>query len=396
MTTHQPSPTSLTPIVLAIDTSCDETSVAITCGLEIWSNIVASQIELHKPYGGVFPTVAKQAHLENILPTIKQALKRAKVDWQDIDQMMVTVGPGLAPALEVGIETAKKLAKQYNKPLMPANHINGHIWSGLALRPKKNSQSLAMASRKMQANQRSKQVLSKIKWPILSLVVSGGHTLLVQIAHQGQLKSFDQSSNNENFGEQNKAYKTSAQLLDRQPNLAVDSSNIILGQSIDDAAGEALDKIGRMLNLGYPAGPVVEILAKTGDPHSYIWPLPMTESRDLNLSFSGIKTYARNFLEQNWHGQPLSRNELADFCASLQYAVFRHICYKLNKFLQNNTAPISYLWLGGGVAANLTLRKMLRQTLKPFNIKLQTPYSKNLCGDNAAMIGVSLVETLSQ
>ncbi|MFH1967569.1 MAG: hypothetical protein ABIJ03_03610 [Patescibacteria group bacterium] len=505
--TSQKRQPNLAPIVLAIDTSCDETSAAVTCGLEIWSNIVASQVELHRPYGGVFPTVAKQAHLENIQPVIDQALKRARVKWENIDQIMVTVGPGLAPALEVGIKTAKSLAKLYQIPLIPANHIGGHIWSSLALRPKRTSQSLDIISRKKLASQRSTKVLSTIKWPVLALVVSGGHTQFILVEKTSPLSSQYQSSNfvhqtlikpadspntaskfiqkqQTEVSRQNlttdhtitdsiphqisaincqqchqpiissqglitrqstqnqqdpdlkkhQSKKISDLSFERQPNLSVESSEhknlnrltlkyTILGQSVDDAAGEALDKIGRLLNLGYPAGPVVEELAKTGNPQSYSWPLPMTQSLNYNLSFSGLKTYARNFLEENWSDQPLKKNELADFCASLQMAVFRHICYKASKLLQSNisltqptnqTQPIHEVWLGGGVAANLTLRKMVRSTIKQILIRRQIqngkksktrsvvdastivfrlPYAKKLCGDNAGMVGIGTIPT---
>lgn len=376
------------PIVLAIDTSCDDTSAAVTCGLEVWSNVIASQTELHRPYGGVFPTVAKQAHKENIEAVVKLALKRAGVQVADIDQVAVTVGPGLAPALEVGITYGQKLATEWGVPFQPVNHIEGHLLSVLAI-PRKLEET----------TKHTYKILTELKLPALGVIVSGGHTefVLVSSPQVNQQKANQQTQTN-----------TSAQ-CDRQPRLTLipnpkdpaqawlNSGRFayeLLGQTVDDAAGEALDKIGRMLNLGYPAGPVVEQLAKLGNPHRYEFPLPMTTTHDFNLSFSGMKTFARRFIETNWATTTPTKQEIYDFCASLQYSIFRHICYKLNKILLKYP-EIQSVWLGGGVAANATLRKMLRQTLRSLphqqrHLSLKTPYTKRLCMDNAGMIGIAL------
>lgn len=338
----------MSKMILAIDTSCDETAAAVVSGTEVLSNVVASQVELHKPYGGVFPTVAKQAHKENIDRVIALALKRAHQTWATIDAIAVTQGPGLAPALEVGITKAKELAAHYTKPLFPINHIEGHVLSVLAQPKSKHKFTL---NKKLTPH-----------FPILSVVVSGGHTEFVLITK---------------FGEYQR-----------------------LGWTIDDAAGEALDKVGRILDLGYPAGPVVEQFAKLGNDRTYDFPLPMTTSRDYNLSFSGLKTFARRFIEQLETKGKLDKQAIYDLCASFQKAIFRHICHKLNKVLLDHH-DLGEVWLGGGVAANATLRAMLRQTIKthkdslakkeivlPLSLKLRVPYSKKLCGDNAAMIGV--------
>ncbi len=319
------------PSILAIDTSCDDTSAAITSGTTILSNIIASQTQLHAPYGGVFPTVAKQAHKENIDQTIKIALKRAQTTWSQIQAIAVTQGPGLAPALEVGIAKAKTLANKHQLPLIAVNHIQAHALSSLA-----------------KPNSKNKQTTIPHHFPALAIVVSGGHTDFIKITQIGKYER--------------------------------------LGFSIDDAAGEALDKVGRILNLGYPAGPVIEQFAKKGDPYKYQLPLPMTDRRDFNMSFSGLKTYARNKLEQLETQNQLDKQGIYDFAASFQYGVFRHICYKLNKLLQKH--QIHEVWLGGGVAANIEIRRMIRQTLKPYNIRLFVPYTKRLCMDNAAMVGV--------
>lgn len=377
------------PIVLAIDTSCDDTAAAVTCGLEVWSNVIASQTELHRPYGGVFPTVAKQAHKEHIASAVQVALRRAKVTQSDVDAIAVTIGPGLAPALEVGIAYAQTLASDWQVPLLAANHIEGHLQSVLAFGQHKSQQTIA--EKRAVATTRTTEALKQSKLPALSVIVSGGHTqfVLVDAATKHQAEP--------------------AMRYDRQPRLGLardpqdpERTHLsggrftyrVLGQTVDDAAGEALDKIGRMLNLGYPAGPVIEQLAKQGNPSRYEFPLPMTTTRDYNLSFSGMKTFARRFIEQRWGESLPSAQETFDFCASLQYAVFRHICYKLNKILLD-VPEITEVWLGGGVAANATLRSMLRQTLRskahqPRHLKLKTPYTKRLCMDNAAMVGISL------
>jgi N6-L-threonylcarbamoyladenine synthase len=340
-------------LILAIDTSCDETSVAVVAGVTVLSNVVASQVELHKPYGGVFPTVAKQAHKDNIDRCVALALKRAGVDWAKIDAIAVTQGPGLAPALEVGIETAKKLATKYGKPLFPINHIEGHVLSVLA-KPKKKNQPAVKKT--------STPGFETTLLPALSIIVSGGHTEFILITEIGEYQK--------------------------------------LGWTIDDAAGEALDKVGRMLDLGYPAGPVIEEFAKKGNSDKFKFPLPMTTSSDYNLSFSGLKTFSRNLIEPLQKENQLTKQTTYDFCASFQKAVFRHISHKLTKILQDHP-EFKQIWLGGGVAANITLRKTICQTLSEFSKKnydkgkpqqpaltLLTPYSKKLCGDNAAMIGV--------
>jgi N6-L-threonylcarbamoyladenine synthase len=318
------------PIILAIDTSCDETSVAITQGHNILSNIVSSQVELHKPYGGVFPTIAKKAHKENIDPSISLAIKRAKIKLTDLDAIAVTQGPGLAPALEVGIEKAKKLSLKLKIKLIAINHIEGHALSVLC----------SPTSQILHPNSHIPHPI----FPILSIVISGGHTEFILIKKIGNYKR--------------------------------------LGFTIDDAAGECLDKIGRLLGLGYPAGAVIEEFAKKGNPDKFIFPLPMTQSQDFNLSFSGLKTHSSKLI----NNLELNKQNTYDFCASLQQGVFKHITYKLNKLLTKH--QVKEVWLGGGVAANITLRKAIRETIKPFKLKLKLPYNKKLCGDNAAMIGI--------
>lgn len=336
-----------TPTILAVDTSCDDTAASIVQGTIVLSNVIASQTQLHKQYGGVFPTVAKQAHKENIIPTIQAALQKAQSTWQDLDALAVTVGPGLAPALEVGIKTMQELSMQKDIPLIAVNHIEGHALSALAQQNSSNSKTLEYRAK----------TTAQINYPVLSVVVSGGHTQFIYFEKIGEYQ--------------------------------------ILGSTIDDAAGECLDKIGRMLNLGYPAGSTIEKFAKLGNKKAVEFPLPMTTVQSFDMSFSGLKTFARNYLQKKTEHSPLQKQDIYDFCASAQYGVFRHITYKLSKLLQE--VEVSEIWLGGGVSQNIYLAQTIRETIKKFTNKtnsenkkilLRTTYSKRLCMDNAAMIGL--------
>lgn len=333
------------PLILAIDTSCDDTSAAVTQGWVVKSNVVASQTQLHKQYGGVFPTVAKLAHKQQIEPTVAAALRRAHVSPADLSAVAITIGPGLAPALEVGIQFAQQFAQKHSLPLIPCNHLEGHLLSVLAQPAHKN--------RPPTTPQISNQL------PALGLIISGGHSQFVLVTKLGSYQ--------------------------------------VLGSTLDDAAGECLDKIGRMLNLGYPAGALIEELAKDGDPTRFAFPLPLTNKKDFDLSFSGLKTFARNTLEASPPDNKADIQFVKDFCASAQAGVFRHILYKFEKILTTHP-EIRSVWLGGGVAANIQLRKLLRQQIHQTNqnIPLLTPYSKKLCADNAAMIGVGAGNTFKK
>jgi len=428
-------------LVLSIDTSCDDTSAAVVCGHEIWSNVIASQTDLHRPYGGVFPTVAKQAHKENIEPTVNLALKRAGVTIDQISKIAVTIGPGLAPALEVGIEYVKKLAEQHRLPLIPVNHIEGHVLSVISKpRPKTSSSRHSGLPCRHSGLDPESQNLIYQRLPALSIIVSGGHTqfVLVEPAINSHAKPIDSrhaeltsdsdvtlnsfqgprgkhlqehsASRTDSLGSKKAINQSAPNLLtlDRQPRLSLAPDPLdphrpwyhsdqftytILGQTLDDAAGECLDKVGRMLNLGYPAAPVMEQLAKLGDPNHYSFPLPMTSNKDYHLSFAGLKTHARRLIESEFGNQPPTKQQTYDFCASFQTAVFRHITYKLSKVL-GDFPQIQEVWLGGGVAANMALRKSIRQTLKQFTRSLRVPYTKRLCQDNAGMGGVTVSQRL--
>lgn len=340
--------------ILAIDTSCDDTSVAVTVGRTVLSNVIASQTQLHKQYGGVFPTVAKLAHAENIGPTIRAALRQARCDESDIDAVAVTVGPGLAPALEIGIRAAEDWAQKHRVPVLPVNHLEGHVLSVFA---------------QPQLRQAQQKVANDIDaaLPALGLLISGGHTQLIYISAIGSYQ--------------------------------------ILGSTLDDAAGECLDKIGRMVNLGYPAGAAIEELAKTGNAQAVQFPLPLTHQKNFDFSFSGLKTFARNYLESIDEKQRHSPQFIRDFCASTQFGVFRHVLYKTSRALSAHP-EIKSLWLGGGVAANMELRRLLRQALRELDKKqplqsgerrkLLVPYTKKLCADNAAMIGIAAAHQMAQ
>ncbi len=324
--------------ILGLDTSCDETSAAVLKNQTVKSNVVSSQIELHQPYGGVFPTVAKLAHQQNIQTVVDLALKRAKVKPQNLQAVAVTLGPGLAPALEVGLNYAKEFALKYHLPLIPINHLEGHLLSPL-LQPQTRSK---------------KNIHLEPKFPVLALVISGGHSQFIKVKEIGDYE--------------------------------------ILGETLDDAAGECLDKIGRLLNLGYPAAPVMEQLAKKGKSQRFPFPLPLTTRHDFMLSFSGLKTYARNLIEKLEKEKALSSQDISDLCAGAQEGVFRHLIYKLDKLLQKSQKeqkPFQALWVGGGVAHNVRFRTLVRKIATQYQLKAYFPYHQRFCGDNAAMIALA-------
>ena len=344
-------------LILAIDTSCDETSVAVTRGRQVLSNVLASQVEIHRKYGGVYPSEAKRLHREKIEPVTKEALARARVGMKDVEVIAVTVGPGLAPALEVGVEWAKKLAEEFRVPLVAVNHLEGHLLSVLA----QNSKGKGAVEF---------DILNQSNYPVLGILVSGGHTELVKVEKIGRYR--------------------------------------VIGRTLDDAAGECLDKVGRMLGLAYPAGEVVEKLAKFGEEDLVHLPLPMMNKPGLEMSFSGLKTAALYQIEsqvggQNWqregHDQlqvrkirtdqveGLSRRFICNMCAEVQSAVVAVVIAKAQRAVRQIGARS--VWLGGGVAANLKLRRRLRQVLRREEVRLYQPYNRRLCTDNAAMIGVA-------
>lgn len=332
-------------LILSIDTSCDETSVAVTAGRRILANEIYSQILIHKKWGGVVPNLAKRAHEEKIDLVIDEALKKAclinknlprrairhnrEVDLllKKVDYIAVTYGPGLAPALEVGIRKAKELAKKYQKKIIPIDHMEGHIYSCFGQNSRGNPP-------------------VKFNFPYLALLASGGHTQLVLF--KDHLK-----------------YQ-------------------ILGETIDDAAGEALDKAAKLLGLGYPGGSVIERLAKKGNKDYHHFPRPMARSDKLDFSFSGLKTSFYYYFKSLSEKEKL--DNLNDLAASFQEAVFDSLLIKLDQAMAKT--GIKNILAGGGVVANLELRKKIRRLISKRKGSVLSPPFKSLYGDNAAMIGV--------
>ncbi|MBD3156135.1 MAG: tRNA (adenosine(37)-N6)-threonylcarbamoyltransferase complex transferase subunit TsaD [Candidatus Aenigmarchaeota archaeon] len=318
--------------ILAVDTSCDETSASICKNDWVLSNIVSSQIDLHKKWRGVVPIIAKRAHKEKIDPVVDMALKRARLKLEDVDVFAVTIGPGLAIALEVGIKKVKDLSENFGKPIILVNHMEGHIYSNLAKNRKGN----------YYGN------IEGLELPALCLLVSGGHTEIVLMKGHGEYE--------------------------------------LIGQTLDDAVGEAFDKVARPLMLGYPGGPIIEEFAKKGDPDRFELPVPMVRRRDYNFSYSGLKTASVIKIKKlkKEHGDNFSEI-VPDFCASFQKTIADSLLLKLEKVIEKNR--VNQLLLGGGVISNIYLRKRIRKSMRKHGIKVITP-AKKLCTDNAAMIGL--------
>jgi len=310
--------------ILAIETSCDDTSIAlIECNqgiCHILSNIVSSQIEIHAPYGGIVPNLAARAHLKNLEPCLGQALKDAKNP--EIDLIATTIGPGLIPSLLVGANFAKALAYKWNKPIIGINHIEGHIYANWIIN-------------------------SKIDFPALCLIVSGGHTQLILMKDHGKYE--------------------------------------LLGQTRDDAAGEAFDKVAKLLGLGYPGGPIISQKAKSGDNKGFNLPRPMINSNDFDFSFSGLKT-AVLYQVKKQKGK-LSEQYISDMSASFQQAAIDVLVSKTLKAAKEYQSKT--VMLSGGVAANLELRKQLKESIeKQTKAKFLMPEIE-FCTDNGAMIAMA-------
>lgn len=311
--------------ILAIETSCDETSAAVVVNGVIKSNVVWSQIKLHEKWGGVVPSIAKRAHEEKINEIVKQALDEAGLKKTDF--VAVTVGPGLAIALEVGILKAKELCKKWGVPLLPVNHLEGHI---LASMPGKN-------------------------WvPSLALIVSGGHTELALATEQGKYK--------------------------------------IIAKTADDALGEALDKAGKMLGLGYPGGPVIEKMASLGNKNKYELPMPLRgRESEGRFSYSGLKTALLRLVKKINVENELTEEIIQDLAASYQETCFEHLIrvVRINCLPYLVNGEIKCLLVGGGVIFNKCLRGKLEDLGKELGVGVHFPKEGILCGDNAGMIGLA-------
>ncbi|HBP51538.1 MAG: putative tRNA threonylcarbamoyladenosine biosynthesis protein Gcp [Candidatus Shapirobacteria bacterium GW2011_GWE1_38_10] len=314
--------------ILGIETSCDDTCAAVLKDSQILSNVISSQIDLHKAWGGVVPDIAKRAHQERINPVIETALKRAKLTIKDIDLIAVTKGPGLAIALGVGVKAAVSLAVKYHKKIVAVNHIEGHLMANFLT----NSQG---------------KPLRPFVFPSLTLTVSGGHTKIVLIKKIGDYE--------------------------------------VIGETLDDAAGEALDKSAKLLGLGYPGGPVIERLSLKGDSTFLKLPTPIADKKILDYSFSGLKT-AFYYQIKDWPKVKINKH-LADLAASFQSAVFATLIRKFSLAVEKYHPAC--LMLSGGVAANLTLRTKMRHLAKTYKLPLYLPFKKELNTDNAAMIALA-------
>jgi len=305
--------------ILGIESSCDETSVAIISGDKLTSNLISSQ-DFHKNYGGVVPELSSRAHLQIVKPLVRDALEKSKLKLQDIDLIAATVGPGLIGALLVGLTFAKGLSLSLKKPFISVNHIEGHIFSGFLMK-------------------------DKPEFPFLALVVSGGHTLLLYV------KSFNEI--------------------------------IQLGTTVDDAAGEAFDKVSKMLGFGYPGGPQIQAAAKLGDENKI--PFPIADLDDpYNFSFSGLKTSVLRYIQKNHKSsEDIPQENLNDIAASFQKAVVGALLQNCAKALDN--FKVKSISLVGGVAANEYLGIKLNALAEKHNKEFVVP-DLEFCGDNAAMI----------
>lgn len=305
--------------ILAIETSCDESSVAIVdSGFHILSNVISSQIDLHRRFGGVVPELASRAHQEALLPLIEQALEEAQCVIEDIDAFAVTYGPGLSGALMVGLSCAKSLSLFFEKPLIGVNHVEAHIYANF--------------------------MGQKAILPCVAMIVSGGHTLLAKVSGWGKYE--------------------------------------ILGQTRDDAAGEAFDKVANMLKLGYPGGPIVDRLAKQGDRKKIFFPRAKVKGSPLCFSFSGLKTAVLYHLREKKEEE--IKAAIPDICASFQEAVVDVLCSKSFKALED--CGLGHLAVGGGVSMNSRLREAMMDLGEEKKVQVTFP-GKNLSADNAAMIG---------
>ncbi len=308
------------PLILGIETSCDETGVAVLSGNRVLSSVLATQVEEHARFGGILPEIAARAHVEAIRPLVHQALNQAAIHHDDLDAVAVTRGPGLVGALAVGYAYGKTMAWTLGKPLIGVDHMEGHLFAPLLDH-------------------------SEYEPPAVVVLVSGGHSMIVHMRAWGDYR--------------------------------------VMGQTLDDAAGEAFDKLARFMGLGYPGGPAIDLYATGGDPDAIAFPRPMRD-RPYDFSFSGLKTSVVTFLEKaktNNNVPPLE-----DVCASIQEAIVDSIVNKT--FNAVETTGVEIVAGGGGVLANRRLRQKLQEEADRWGVNLLLP-SPSLCTDNGAMIAAA-------
>lgn len=309
--------------ILSIESSCDDTAAAVLENSRILSNVVATQ-KIHEEYGGVVPELASRAHQQNIVPVVDQALKKAKIDKSQLNAIAFTRGPGLMGSLLVGTSFAKSLALALDIPLIEVNHMQAHLLAHF----------IDDASHR------------KPNFPFLGITLSGGHTQIVKVDDYFSME--------------------------------------VIGETLDDAVGEAYDKCGKMLGLDYPAGPIVDQLAQKGNHDAFEFPVPNV--KDLNFSFSGLKTAVMYFLEKKQkENQDFIKENLNDLCASFQFTVVKIIQKKLEKAVKQT--QIREVAIGGGVSANSAIRTMLQKQEKNKKWICHIPKFEYTT-DNAAMIGI--------
>ena len=330
-------------IILGIETSCDETSAAVIEGNDkrviLKSNVTATSLELHSKTGGIIPENAAREQIKFILPVIEEALKKAKTDFSKLEAIALTYGPGLIGSLLVGVETAKTISLVHNIPIIPVNHMVGHIYANFI------SEDSKIKTKNSKLESSPYNLVPNIEFPAIALVVSGGHTDLLLMTGHGKFK--------------------------------------LLGGTRDDAAGEAFDKIARLLNFPYPGGPEIEKVSKKGRSRRFRFPRPMIGSTDFDFSFSGLKTAV---LRETQSIGKLDKQTVCDLAYAAQDAIVDVLIKKTLK------ATLKYdvlsIIISGGVAANQKLRDELKVKCEISNVKFFAP-AKNLCTDNAAMIATA-------
>jgi N6-L-threonylcarbamoyladenine synthase len=310
-------------VILGIESSCDETSAAVSRNLHIMSNVIANQT-VHQKYGGVVPELASRAHQSNIVPVVNQALQEADINLKDIDAIAFTRGPGLIGSLMVGVSFAKAIGAALNKPLIEVNHMKAHVLANF----------LSLEGQEGRTP----------SFPFLCLTVSGGHTQIVRVTSPHQME--------------------------------------ILGQTLDDAAGEAFDKIAKVFELPYPGGPLIDKYAQHGNPKAFHF--PVANLPGLNYSFSGLKTSVLYFLKKQLVQNPtFVTTNRDDLCASVQYTIVKTLMLKLKKAAIET--GISNIAIAGGVSANSGLRKAITEEAVKSNWQVHIP-PLSLCTDNGGMI----------
>lgn len=315
--------TDLKKYILAIESSCDDTSAAVLCNAKVLSNVVATQ-EIHKQYGGVVPELASRAHQQNIVPVVHQALAKANIDKKQLSAIAFTRGPGLMGSLLVGTSFAKSLALGLDIPLIEVNHMEAHILAHFIADENGPPPS----------------------FPFLGMTISGGHTQIVKVSDHFTME--------------------------------------VLGETLDDAVGEAFDKSAKLMGLPYPGGPLVDKYAKLGNPYAYDFPKPKVDG--LNFSFSGLKTSILYFLQRETQKNPnFVAENINDICASVQHTILEILMEKLHMAVEQT--GIKEVAIGGGVAANSGIRARLKEAEETLGWKTYIPKFE-YCTDNAAMIGI--------